>query len=730
MKKNLLILVFISIGLFSFSQSVTTFNASSVQEQSAILHGEFTSGSGYYTQAKFEVSEAPSVNGIYASSDFFNASPTFSNVIMTTADITVGSLDASKTYYYRFIAYHVNSGSMIYGNEVQFTTTGSLPETVTGSISNVTATSASCIANMIVGDGGLDITGYGICWNTIGNPEITDNNDGVVGNYPTNFLIFDNAMTSLLPNTHYYVRSYASNANGISYNSDVIEFTTLDVPAITTTIPSSITKISADVGGDVTNDFGSSVTERGICWGLITGVTIADTKIIAGSTGTGSFSASMSSLSAGTQYYYNSYAINSIGTGYGIEKNFITNTIDPTCTNATNITESSFNANWGAVTGAQGYYLDVSTVSNFGSFVPGYENLDVTNVTTYNVTGLSSETVYFYRVRAYHDGGDDGVDFTSGSSANKNTTTLDSEPDVQASEIEWANNGGDILLEWIDGNGEGNMLIMKASSNVTNPVDGVEYTANAAFGSGTQIGAGTYVMYRSVHFDGTASVLITNVVNGVDYYFKVLEYSGQGITTNYNLEDNTDGFGIGNIGSTTLPVELIYFGAEKTSNSVTLNWITASEINNDYFILEHSKDGKNFEEIATVDGSGNSNLTLDYSYEDKRELEGINYYRLRQVDFDGKETTFSIVSVNCGINDKLEGNVYVDNTILNVELNSESYDATMIRLIDINGRNMQFVISKTQGPNTVKFDMSDLARGIYFVRIERGEEIISKKIVY
>ena len=74
----------------------------------------------------------------------------------------------------------------------------------------------------------------------------------------------------------------------------------------------------------------------------------------------------------------------------------------PVATAATNITGSGFSANWNASSGATGYKLDVSTDPNFGSYVGGYQNLDVGNVTTYAVTGLSGTTNYHYRLRAYN----------------------------------------------------------------------------------------------------------------------------------------------------------------------------------------------------------------------------------------------------------------------------------------------------------------------------------------
>ena len=77
----------------------------------------------------------------------------------------------------------------------------------------------------------------------------------------------------------------------------------------------------------------------------------------------------------------------------------------PRALKATNVTASSFTANWRSVTGATGYRLDVATDSSFVNYVPGYQDLDVGNTTSHNVTGLQARTIYYYRVRAYNGNG-------------------------------------------------------------------------------------------------------------------------------------------------------------------------------------------------------------------------------------------------------------------------------------------------------------------------------------
>ena len=104
------------------------------------------------------------------------------------------------------------------------------------------------------------------------------------------------------------------------------------------------------------------------------------------------------------------------------------------------------------------------------------------------------------------------------------------------------------------------------------------------------------------------------------------------------------------MGSTSkpLPVELISFTSNCNKNSIDLNWQTASEINNDYFVIEKSYDAVHFLPLDTVDGAGNSNSLLEYYYKDLNIKNNVTtYYKLHQVDFDGASKYSDIVESNC-----------------------------------------------------------------------------------
>ena len=96
-----------------------------------------------------------------------------------------------------------------------------------------------------------------------------------------------------------------------------------------------------------------------------------------------------------------------------------------------------------------------------------------------------------------------------------------------------------------------------------------------------------------------------------------------------------------------LPVKLIYFDAEDERNgNVLLKWATETEIDNDYFEIQVSEDGSEFRPITTIEGKGTTNEIVTYSFRDENPYFGFNYYRLKQVDYNGDFEYSDIASVN------------------------------------------------------------------------------------
>jgi hypothetical protein len=106
-------------------------------------------------------------------------------------------------------------------------------------------------------------------------------------------------------------------------------------------------------------------------------------------------------------------------------------------------------------------------------------------------------------------------------------------------------------------------------------------------------------------------------------------------------------------GINPLPIKLFSFTAIKSHSNVEIEWITSSEINNDYFTIERSNNGSEWEAINKIKGAGNSNTTLKYFDIDKQPLSGISYYRLKQTDFNGDYSYSEITMVDFKQKDKV-----------------------------------------------------------------------------
>ncbi len=175
-----------------------------------------------------------------------------------------------------------------------------------------------------------------------------------------------------------------------------------------------------------------------------------------------------------------------------------------------------------------------------------------------------------------------------------------------------------------------------------------------------------------------------------------------------------------------LPITLLAFNAQQKNNSVYVTWATSSEVNNDYFTLEHSKDGENFKAIKNIKGAGFSNEVLNYNYLHDKPFIGINYYRLKQTDFDGTFTYSDIIAVNVkSIENKLS--VYpnpVSNQQFTVSGLSQEEEYT-ISLCDLNGRVIKSI--QTDDSHEINFRIeTELSNGIYFVIVQ---SLVSTEII-
>ena len=378
---------------FKGTVAITTKDATEVGSGSATVGGKITDDGGRPVTARgvcYGTSQSPDINGLHTEDG--SGTGEFSH--------NITGLSASTTYYAR--AYATNRNGTYYAsNIVSFTTTDGLPTVTTASVTNITATTAKCGGN-VTNNGGHNVTARGVCWNTMGSPDLNDphtTNGNGNGAFTSN-------ITDLVVGSTYYVRAYATNSEGTSYG-DELSFTTNDGSiTVTTANVTNVTPTSAMCGGEVTVSAGNTfpVLERGVCWATTHNPNVSGEHTSDGS-GAGTFTSSITGLAVNTTYYVRAFATNQQGTFYGEEKSFSTTSGLPTVTTKDITSIAPLSANGGGnVTSDHGFPVTArgvcwSIVSN-----PTINDAHTTNGTgmgEFNsaISGLQNSTTY--HVRAY-----------------------------------------------------------------------------------------------------------------------------------------------------------------------------------------------------------------------------------------------------------------------------------------------------------------------------------------
>jgi hypothetical protein len=179
--------------------------------------------------------------------------------------------------------------------------------------------------------------------------------------------------------------------------------------------------------------------------------------------------------------------------------------------------------------------------------------------------------------------------------------------------------------------------------------------------------------------------------------------------------------------ASSLPIELTFFKAKLVNNIVKLTWQTASEENNKGFEIERSVDVKTWENIGGVKGKGNSNVLVDYTFEDKGPLSILTYYRLKQVDFDGKESFSKVEAVYLSKkNDKFS----VFPNPLNSKTATINVDEDMLEGVLIVTNSMGAVVKKEKiNSKTFNLDLDNLSNGFYIFEVQKDQNRSFQKVL-
>ncbi len=202
----------------------------------------------------------------------------------------------------------------------------------------------------------------------------------------------------------------------------------------------------------------------------------------------------------------------------------------------------------------------------------------------------------------------------------------------------------------------------------------------------------------------------------VDYDFGTTLYKNEGCTP-----------------ITALPIKLTAFSAKLNGSGVSVNWSTTTEINNDYFSVLRSSDGIKFEEMKRVGGAGNSSTPLNYSTMDETPMNGLNYYQLKQTDFDGATSLSDIIAI------KLDGKTiafqnfsqnYADGTLKGT-LQSIQNEAISLQIFDLSGRSVYLEeITAADEKASFTINTSLFSKGIYLLKASNKSEAIVRKLKF
>lgn len=169
-------------------------------------------------------------------------------------------------------------------------------------------------------------------------------------------------------------------------------------------------------------------------------------------------------------------------------------------------------------------------------------------------------------------------------------------------------------------------------------------------------------------------------------------------------------------------VAMKYFDGRLDNNQTMLRWETLSEVNNKMFVIERSIDGDNFEPIGSVNGIGNSVINHVYDFVDQNPIDGVNYYRLKQVDFDERYEYSDIIQVRKSPNNLVSISSLLYNNQLNIISNLENYS------IDIYSVSGTAIYHAEELSYDQKLDVN-LSKGMYFAHIQSNNDTYTFKFV-
>lgn len=303
---------------------------------------------------------------------------------------------------------------------------------------------------------------------------------------------------------------------------------------------------------------------------------------------------------------------------------------------------------------------------------------------------------------------------------------------VRDNNINWGRTGNDQMLITVANTGPfavtspngGETWNEASTKTVTWTVNGTDsHCANVDILLSTDGGSTFTVVASAVTNDGSQDI---TVPNGISTTARILVQCSVG----GNFKSASTFFDISDANFTieaALPIELVDFEVERyMDDNVKISWTTASEINNSHFEVERSSNGHDFDLVAKVESYGNSNTLEKYSIIDNAPIQGINYYRLKQIDLDGTAQYSSIRTIQFSTSsEKIKVYPNPAKDFITINLPESEYD-TNIKIYDQLGRIFQEL---KQSETTTTINIGSFPNGVYYIEATSAKGNYSSKII-
>ncbi len=407
------------------------------------------------------------------------------------------------------------------------------------------------------------------------------------------------------------------------------------------------------------------------------------------------------------------------------------------------------------------------TTYNIGDAIGGGIVVTKLSLTTFSATELAQGTQYYFYIFSYNTICNGGPKYNLTSPLTGNTTTATT-PDIIITEVmtnpdavsdpngeyfELYNNSGSTvdINGWTIKDADGQSHVINASGGTLEIVNGGYFVLAKNDDAATNGGIVTVnYEYSSLVFTNSEDEIILedasgNEVDKVVYdntfplavgssmYLKILS-SDNNVGSNWAVSTTSDGIGDdngspNNLGEATLPVEFSDFYSEKINNAVQLFWETRTELNNSHFEIERSTNGKKFVRIGEVQGNGTALETQLYNFVDNSPQQ-INYYRLKQIDFDGQFEYSKTIVVNMEHQATLDIRVFPNPTKnkFNIDFTNIIEQDVRIEIYNMNGQQVRSQILNVNG-QFVTVNITDLQSGIYIMNVITKTRLMTRRIV-